>query len=105
MKRFFQKLALAWVLLISMLLPSRGRAAGTKDRAAGSKDITARINKVRKTLHQKMQDNNLTDLDGRAVHSSDLSEWVNWGKWGNWNNWNNWANWSNWGNWGNWGNY
>jgi hypothetical protein len=72
-------------------------------KAAVKKDVTVRINKVRKTLSQKIQDKKGIELTGLEFNkNTELGEWVNWGNWGNWNNWNNWANWANWNNWSNW---
>ena len=96
MKRYFYKTRVLWMLLLSFfILPS--------SKAAAKKDVTARINKVRKTLSQKIQDDKRIVLTGLEFNKhTELGEWVNWGNWANWNNWNNWANWANWNNWSNW---
>jgi hypothetical protein len=96
MKKNFHRISVLGIFLFSILSPH-------SSNAAAKKDVTARINKVRKTLSQKIQDNKRIELTGLEFNkSTELREWVNWGNWGNWNNWNNWANWANWNNWSNW---
>ena len=94
MKKKFTKLRLFWLLLIAFFVPS-------VSRASIKKDIPSRVNKIRKTLQEKMRNGDAIEITGDQFHDNNLDEWVNWGNWGNWNNWNNWANWSNWGNWRN----
>ena len=93
MKKNSRRLSIFWMFFISLFISNH-------TKASSQKDITTRINKVRKTLQDKAQTNNLLELTGREFNK-ELNEWVNWGNWANWNNWNNWANWANWNNWRN----
>ena len=79
MKGFFRKISIIWVVLIAYFIP-------TSTSAAVKKDVSSRVNKVRKTLHEKIKKGDAIELTGKQFHSNNLDEWVNWGNWGNWGN-------------------
>ena len=83
MKRMLRNVSFVWPVFISIFTP-------TDSKASTKSDVTARVNKIRNTLQEKIQRGDIVELTGKDFYNNgQIDEWANWGNWGNWNNWNN----------------